>query len=38
LHAAEIAFSHPRTGETLHVLSELPEDLRAVLDSLRSIP
>ena len=38
LHAAEIAFTHPRTGETLHVVSELPEDLRAVLDSLRSIP
>jgi hypothetical protein len=38
LHAAEIDFTHPRTGKTVHVASELPEDLRAVLDTLRSIP
>lgn len=29
LHAAELALPHPRTGTRLHVVSPLPEDLRA---------
>ena len=35
LHAAGLAFRHPRDGRTLRFASELPPDLRAVLDALR---
>jgi 23S rRNA pseudouridine1911/1915/1917 synthase len=35
LHAAEIGFRHPRTGERLKFLSELPADLSGFLDRLR---
>ncbi len=31
LHAAELEFVHPRTGETLSLKSELPEELREFL-------
>ncbi len=34
LHAAELAFVHPHTGEELAFSSELPDDLRAALDQL----
>jgi 23S rRNA pseudouridine1911/1915/1917 synthase len=34
LHAAELAFVHPGSGETLTFNSELPHDLRAVLAEL----
>jgi 23S rRNA pseudouridine1911/1915/1917 synthase len=34
LHAAEVGFDHPVTGERLDVASPLPEDLRAVLNTL----
>jgi 23S rRNA pseudouridine1911/1915/1917 synthase len=30
LHAAELRFDHPRTGEPLHFRSELPPELAAV--------
>lgn len=35
LHAAELKFSHPKTGETLEFKSALPEDLRALLERIR---
>jgi 23S rRNA pseudouridine1911/1915/1917 synthase len=35
LHAARLAFPHPVTGEPVDVSSPLPEDLAAVLASLR---
>lgn len=34
LHAAFLAFSHPRSGETVELRSELPPDLRRFLASL----
>jgi 23S rRNA pseudouridine1911/1915/1917 synthase len=34
LHAAELAFVHPRTGDTVTFTSELPDDLRKVLIGL----
>jgi 23S rRNA pseudouridine1911/1915/1917 synthase len=35
LHAAELGFSHPATGERLHWTMPVPEDLRQFLDRLR---
>jgi len=35
LHAAELGFEHPITGEPLHFASPLPTDMAALLDSLR---
>jgi 23S rRNA pseudouridine1911/1915/1917 synthase len=32
LHAAELEFKHPRTGEVISLKSELPEELRAFLE------
>jgi 23S rRNA pseudouridine1911/1915/1917 synthase len=34
LHAAELGFVHPVTGEQLHWRSELPADLRELLNAL----
>jgi 23S rRNA pseudouridine1911/1915/1917 synthase len=34
LHAAQLAFAHPSTGESLHFESPLPDDLQAVLEAL----
>jgi 23S rRNA pseudouridine1911/1915/1917 synthase len=34
LHAAALSFVHPATGETMSFESPLPDDLRAVIDSL----
>jgi 23S rRNA pseudouridine1911/1915/1917 synthase len=31
LHAAELEFRHPRTGETIALKSQLPEDLQGFL-------
>jgi 23S rRNA pseudouridine1911/1915/1917 synthase len=36
LHAAELAFTHPATGEQVRFSSPLPPDLQAVLDRLRA--
>lgn len=36
LHAAELAFLHPVTGDEVRVASPLPPDLVAVLDALRA--
>jgi 23S rRNA pseudouridine1911/1915/1917 synthase len=36
LHAAELGFDHPRTGERMCFRVPVPEDLQAVLDELRS--
>lgn len=36
LHAAELAFDHPTTGERLLFRSPLPADLRALLENLKS--
>jgi 23S rRNA pseudouridine1911/1915/1917 synthase len=36
LHARELAFDHPATGERLRVISEPPADLAHALDVLRS--
>jgi 23S rRNA pseudouridine1911/1915/1917 synthase len=36
LHAKELGFTHPITGEPLHLVSEYPADLAAVLERLRS--
>jgi 23S rRNA pseudouridine1911/1915/1917 synthase len=35
LHAAHLAFRHPRSGDELAFDSPLPPDLQAVLDRLR---
>ncbi len=35
LHAARIAFVHPRTGQVMTVEAPLPQDLRELLDALR---
>ena len=35
LHAAELAFDHPTTGERLEFSSPLPESLQNILDKLR---
>ncbi|MFN2560461.1 MAG: RluA family pseudouridine synthase [Jatrophihabitans sp.] len=36
LHARELAFAHPRTGEPVRVSSPFPADLRHALDALRA--
>jgi 23S rRNA pseudouridine1911/1915/1917 synthase len=36
LHAAELGFDHPVSGEPLHWRMPLPQDLRALLEHLRS--
>ena len=36
LHAAQLEFPHPATGERLHFRSELPSDLREALERLRA--
>jgi 23S rRNA pseudouridine1911/1915/1917 synthase len=36
LHAKELGLTHPITGEQLHLVSEYPADLAAVLERLRS--
>jgi 23S rRNA pseudouridine1911/1915/1917 synthase len=36
LHAAELAFLHPGTGERVAASSPLPDDLRTVLEDLRA--
>lgn len=36
LHAMELSFQHPITGEKLHLKSKYPKDLASVLDQLRS--
>ena len=35
LHAAELGFDHPITGETMHFEMPLPDDLREFLNRLR---
>lgn len=37
LHAAKISFSHPKTAETLTFESELPQNLRELLESLTRV-
>lgn len=37
LHSCYISFTHPSTGETLTVKSELPEDMRKCISELKSI-
>jgi 23S rRNA-/tRNA-specific pseudouridylate synthase len=34
LHASELAFTHPHTGERIHVRAGLPAELQAVLASV----
>ena len=36
LHAMELEFNHPRTGERVHFLSQYPADLAQSLESLRA--
>lgn len=36
LHAKELGFTHPITAEQIHLVSEYPADLAAVLERLRS--
>ena len=36
LHAKELGFTHPITGEHIHLVSEYPADLAGVLERLRS--
>jgi 23S rRNA pseudouridine1911/1915/1917 synthase len=36
LHAKELGFTHPITGEQIHLVSEYPADLAGVLERLRS--
>ncbi len=35
LHAVELAFAHPHTGDTMRFHSALPADIQAALDALR---
>jgi 23S rRNA pseudouridine1911/1915/1917 synthase len=35
LHAAELEFAHPRTGEPLRMEAEIPVELAEMLDILR---
>ncbi|MCS6836168.1 MAG: RluA family pseudouridine synthase [Anaerolineae bacterium] len=37
LHAHSLSFDHPRTGERLSFQSPLPDDLQALLESLREV-
>ena len=37
LHAAELRFEHPRTGEAMEFSSPLPDDLAAVLSRLETV-
>jgi 23S rRNA pseudouridine1911/1915/1917 synthase len=37
LHAAELGFVHPESGEDLRFESQLPADMRKLLDRLRSL-
>lgn len=34
LHAGELIFTHPRTGETLHLYAPMPEDMKKVTEIL----
>lgn len=36
LHAHELKFTHPRTGETMHFKSEPPKDYQVILQRLRA--
>lgn len=36
LHAAELEFTHPRTGKTIHLQSELPAELEGLLQVIAS--
>jgi 23S rRNA pseudouridine1911/1915/1917 synthase len=36
LHAAELGFVHPVTGESVHFASPLPDDMRTLIDELRN--
>lgn len=36
LHAHQLAFDHPRTGERIELESELPPDMESALETLRS--
>ncbi|MBW4026455.1 MAG: RluA family pseudouridine synthase [Acidobacteria bacterium] len=38
LHAAELAFTHPRTGEVLHLSAPLPEELAGFLRQIEMEP
>ena len=38
LHAAELSFSHPRTGEKLALQAPLPPALQGFLDALNKNP
>lgn len=34
LHAAELGFTHPRTGKSLHFISQMPADIAALVKAL----
>jgi 23S rRNA pseudouridine1911/1915/1917 synthase len=36
LHARELAFAHPATGEPVRITAPLPDDLQHALDLLRA--
>ena len=36
LHAKELGFVHPTTGKTMMFVSELPNDMKAVLEKWRN--
>ena len=37
LHARTLGFVHPRTGEEMYFTSELPDDMRALLEKWRTL-
>lgn len=37
LHASELGFTHPLTGETMQFTADLPDDMQHVLDRLREV-
>lgn len=38
LHAYRLEFNHPRTGERVQFVSPIPQDMREVVECLRSMP
>jgi 23S rRNA pseudouridine1911/1915/1917 synthase len=38
LHARRLKFSHPRTGDSMEFIAELPADLKNVVDALAALP
>ncbi|MDO9382430.1 MAG: RluA family pseudouridine synthase [Hyphomicrobiaceae bacterium] len=38
LHAAELGFTHPKSGKQMHFISDLPADMAGLVTSLQGVP